>query len=97
VSRVLRNPVYAGWMQSGGELFEGEQQALVERAPLDAAFDRGFIPVAGDGAIVVSGALDADACATLGLDRPLRVCGLADGHRAYLPWHRERIFRKSRG
>ncbi|WP_224368754.1 recombinase family protein [Hyalangium versicolor] len=32
VGRVLRNPVYAGWMQSGGELFEGEQQALVERA-----------------------------------------------------------------
>ncbi len=31
VGRVLRNPVYAGWMQSGGELFEGEQQALVER------------------------------------------------------------------
>ena len=29
----------------------------------------------------------------LGLDQPLRVRGLADGHCGYLPWHRERIFR----
>jgi site-specific DNA recombinase len=32
VGRLLRNPVYAGLLQSGKELFEGEQQALVERA-----------------------------------------------------------------
>jgi len=60
---------------------------------LDAAFDRGFITVADDGTIVVSDTLDADAGATLGLDRPLRVHGLANGHRAYLPWHRDRVFR----
>lgn len=59
---------------------------------LDAAFDCGFITVADDGAIVVSDALDEDARAVLGLDRPLRVRGLADGHRGYLPWHRERVF-----
>jgi hypothetical protein len=61
---------------------------------LDAAFDRGFITLADDGAIVVSDALDTDACAILRLDRPLRVRGLADGHRAYLPWHRERVFNR---
>lgn len=59
---------------------------------LDAVFDGGFITVADDGAIVVSDALDADARALLGLDRPLRTRGLADGHRGYLPWHRERVF-----
>jgi putative restriction endonuclease len=59
---------------------------------LDAAFDRGFITVQDDGTIVVSDALDADARTVLGLDRPLRVRGLADGHRSYLPWHRERVF-----
>jgi hypothetical protein len=59
---------------------------------LDAAFDCGFITVADDGAIVVSDALDADALAILGLDQPLSVRGLADGHRGYLPWHRERLF-----
>ncbi len=60
---------------------------------LDAAFDRGFITVGDNGAIVVSDVLDAEALATLGLDRPLRVRGLADGHRTYLPWHRDRVFR----
>jgi predicted restriction endonuclease len=59
---------------------------------LDAAFDRGFVTLTDDGAIVVSEALDAHARATLGLDQPLRVHGLADGHRSYLPWHRERVF-----
>lgn len=60
---------------------------------LDAAFDRGFITVADDGAIVISDALDADARAILGLNQPLRIRGISDGHRSYLPWHRERVFR----
>lgn len=60
---------------------------------LDAAFDQGFITVQDDGAVVVSAALDAGARGVLGLERPLRARGLADGHRAYLPWHRERVFR----
>jgi putative restriction endonuclease len=60
---------------------------------LDATFDRGFITVQDDGAIVVSAVLDEGARAILGLDQPLRVRGLADGHRAYLPWHRDRVFR----
>lgn len=60
---------------------------------LDAAFDRGFITVADDGAIVVSDALDEAARRTLGLDSLLWVRGLSDAHRAYLPWHRERVFK----
>ena len=59
---------------------------------LDAVFDRGFITIADDGVIVVSDALGAEARRVLGLDQPLRVPGLADGHRFYLPWHRQRIF-----
>jgi DNA invertase Pin-like site-specific DNA recombinase len=31
VSRLLRNPVYAGYMGSHGELYEGEHEALVDR------------------------------------------------------------------
>jgi predicted restriction endonuclease len=60
---------------------------------LDAAFDRGFITVADDGAVVLSNALDGVSRATLGLDQSLRVRGLAEGHRNYLPWHRERVFK----
>jgi putative restriction endonuclease len=46
------------------------------------------------GGQILSDALDADARATLGLDQPLHVRGLADGHRAYLPWHRDRVFNR---
>jgi hypothetical protein len=60
---------------------------------LDAAFDRGFITFADDGELVVSIALgDADR-RLLGLDLPLRIRTLHDGHRTYLPWHRGRVFR----
>jgi hypothetical protein len=61
---------------------------------LDAAFDCGLITVADDGAIIVSDALDAEARAVLMVALPLRVRRLADGHRAYLPWHRERLFQR---
>jgi putative restriction endonuclease len=60
---------------------------------LDAAFDRGFVTVEDDGRVVVSEALDAGARHLLGLDRAASVSSLAEGHRSYLPWHRERVFR----
>lgn len=60
---------------------------------LDAAFDAGFISVLDDGAVVVAPELEADACRLLGVDSPLRVHRLADGHRTYLPWHRQKVFR----
>jgi hypothetical protein len=64
---------------------------------LDAAFDQGFVTFADDGALVVSSALDARARAALGLERPLRARALSEGHRAYLPWHREKVFENGEG
>jgi hypothetical protein len=61
---------------------------------LDAAFDRGFITVVDDGTVIVSDALDGASRTVLGFDRPLRAFGLAEGQRSYLPWHRERVFKK---
>lgn len=61
---------------------------------LDAAFDRGFITFGDDGALIVSSALGAHARIVLGLGHPLRARALSEGHRAYLPWHREKVFKK---
>ena len=60
---------------------------------LDAAFDAGFITIAGDGTMLVSNTLRPGARSALGLDRPLRVDGLHGAHERYLTWHRSRIFR----
>lgn len=62
---------------------------------LDAAFDCGFITVADDGSVIVWDGLGESARHLLGLASPQSLTALAPGHRAYLPWHRERVFRKS--
>lgn len=59
---------------------------------LDAAFDRGFITVADDGAVTVSPMLSKHARMVLGLHDTLRVQRLTEKHRNYLHWHRERLF-----
>lgn len=61
---------------------------------LDAAFDRGLITVADEGTVVVSDLLGCEDRRLLGLDATLRVSRLEDAHRRYLPWHREKVFRK---
>ncbi|MCC6747213.1 MAG: HNH endonuclease [Deltaproteobacteria bacterium] len=59
---------------------------------LDAAFDRGFITVGDDGAVILSSTLSEDDRRILRLDQPLRVRALDARHRAYLPWHHEKVF-----
>ena len=60
---------------------------------LDAAFDAGFLTIADDGTVLVAAVLEAVARQLLGLAPPLRVRALAEEHRSYLEWHRERVFR----
>lgn len=62
---------------------------------LDAAFDRGFITVADDGVVIVSEQLEASGRVSLGLDRQLHVRRLDEASKAYLPWHRKYVFRRT--
>jgi putative restriction endonuclease len=61
---------------------------------LDAAFDRGFITISDEGAVIISIALDTASRNVLGLVDPLQLHRLGDEHRKFLTWHRERVFRK---
>ena len=60
---------------------------------LDAAFDQGLIAVAYTGQVVVSPRLDATSRRILGLETPVSVRGVVDGHRAFLQWHLDHVFR----
>lgn len=60
---------------------------------LDAAFDRGLITLSDEGAVIISPLLSAGDRQALAIDEHLRLAGLADGHRHYLKWHREYVFR----
>lgn len=65
---------------------------------LDALFDRGLLGFADDGAALLSPHLPADAIAMMGMQDgvpPLRRVG--DGHRPYLQYHREHVFRSEPG
>jgi len=61
---------------------------------LDAAFDKGLLTVADDGTILLSCSFDNEARSLLGIHETMRVISLTEGHRRYLWWHRERVFRK---
>jgi putative restriction endonuclease len=61
---------------------------------LDALFDGGFITVTDDGGISMSSLITAEERQILGLVAPLSIYDLMPEHRAYLAWHRERVFRQ---
>jgi predicted restriction endonuclease len=61
---------------------------------LDLAFDRGFITILDGGSVEVSPVLSISDRAILGLNTALSVARLADGHRKYLTWHREHLFKR---
>jgi hypothetical protein len=64
---------------------------------LDAAFDRGFITITEGGGVLVSPQLGDVDGHLLGLDVPLRVERLEDGHQPFLRFHREHVFRSVPG
>ncbi len=64
---------------------------------LDAAFDRGLLTVADDGAVLVSPVLSTNDRQALSVHDDLRIPSLADGHRHYLKWHRDFLFRAGHG
>jgi putative restriction endonuclease len=62
-------------------------------AHLDAMFDGGLITIRDDRGVVVSHRLEEADRQLLNVTGPIAVRALTDAHRAYLAWHRARVFR----
>lgn len=61
---------------------------------LDALFDKGLVTFSDEGQLLYSSQLNERQSALLGIDRlAMRVHSLTDRHRAYLQWHRSKVFR----
>lgn len=60
---------------------------------LDALFDKGWITVTDSGTVAVASNLLAADRKLLGVDSPLQVHRLSDGHRHYLVHHRTVVFK----
>ncbi len=62
---------------------------------LDALFDQGFITVGDKGEVIISPALGSVESKLLGLDQAATWRIPITGHRAYLQWHREQVFKSA--
>lgn len=63
---------------------------------LDRAFDRGFISFKDDGSIIISKKIkkDDEVLKKLGISNSMKISKVREGHRVYLKYHRENIFKK---
>jgi putative restriction endonuclease len=95
VPELLRASHIKPWAQCEGDSERLDVYNGLLLAPhLDLAFDKGFVTVADDGAVVVSSMLSPEDRRLVGLAEPLLVRALTDAHRRYLPWHRSNIFKQ---
>lgn len=68
---------------------------LLLAAHLDTVFDQGLVTFSDAGEILFAEAFPADARALLGVHAGMRLRRVEPPHRAYLPWHRARVFRRA--
>lgn len=94
LSELLRASHIKPWSECPDEERLDVFNGLLLAPNLDALFDKGFVTFSDDGSFVTSPALSSDARKQLGLDTQLKVRKVDLGHRKYLAWHRERLFRR---
>jgi hypothetical protein len=82
------------WRDSNDEERLNGENGLLLTPSIDHLFDRGFISFEGNGALLVSPVADKRSLERMGVDahRPVNVGGFGAGQRAFLEFHRERVF-----
>ena len=89
---ILRASHIKPWRISSNEERLDVYNGLLLVPNLDAAFDKGLISFADDGAIMISDRLTADEQKKLGIHHEMRITTIEKQHCQYLNYHREHVF-----
>lgn len=95
LSPLLRASHSKPWAESSSEERLDVHNGFLLAVHLDALFDKGLITFLGDGALLISGQVSAGDRDLLGLQPGMqRLRWVADGHRPYLSYHRDVLFKR---
>jgi hypothetical protein len=94
IARLLRASHIKPWRDSNNAERLDPSNGLLLAPSYDAAFDEGFVTFEPDGRIRISPQLDPADMERLGLDPAAKINGLEDGHRPYLGYHADVLFRR---
>ncbi len=92
---LLRASHSKPWAEASDEERLDVHNGFLLAVHLDALFDKGLITFLDDGALLVSGQVSAEDRDLLRLQPGIqRLRWVADGHRPYLAYHRDALFRR---
>lgn len=95
-AELLRASHIKPWAKADPDERVHVHNGLLLSPAIDACFDAGYISFADDGTVLISEKLGADDARCLGVHADMRLRRIDDGHRQYLAFHRENVFKRSR-
>jgi hypothetical protein len=94
---LLRASHIVPWSDCGDEERLDVHNGLLLSALWDAAFDKGLVSFADDGAAIASARLGETARQALGFDRAPALRGLREAQCLRIAWHRSHVFQRREG
>ena len=91
VPPLLRASHIKAWSETTDAERLDVYNGLLLSPDMDAAFDKHFFTLDEGGSVMVSSRLSQADRRVLGLDEPMILERLAEGHRPYLAWHRKKF------
>lgn len=81
------------WKDGDNEERLSVYNAILLEARFDKLFDKGYISFTDEGDIIISQYLSKEDRLRLGLDKKIKIEGFKEGHKRYLEYHRENVFK----
>jgi len=93
IKTLLRASHIKPWSDSNNIERLDVHNGLLLGPAYDAAFDKGYISFADDGELLVSAGLDDANLSRLGIEKNARLRAVEPGHKPYLTFHRDHVFK----